>query len=155
MAGFRPCQWLVGYNWSSDANSRPLWLTASICYDATDLSLVADLRNCSDVFAIPSLNKDVRTFDQMALALHYHMFQMVIVANNGIYGGSNAYAPYQQAHLKQVFHLHGQPQASIAFLEIDNIEAFLNRRARAKKAKQPASDGSSIAMEWKFPPAGM
>jgi hypothetical protein len=72
--GFRPCQWLVGYDWSGGTAKQPLWLTAAICYDATDLSLVADLRNCSDVFAIPSLNKDVRTFDQMALALHYHMF---------------------------------------------------------------------------------
>ncbi len=87
--GFRPCQWLVGYNWSGKKTSKPLWLTASICYDATDLSLVADLRHHSDVFAIPAYNKDVTTFDQMALALHYHMFQMVIVANNGLYGGSN------------------------------------------------------------------
>ena len=35
--GFRPCQWLVGYPWSE--NRRPLWLSASICYDATDLGL--------------------------------------------------------------------------------------------------------------------
>ena len=55
--------------------------------------MAADLRDQSDVFAILALNKDVATFDQMALALHYHMFQMVIVANNGLYGGSNAYVP--------------------------------------------------------------
>ena len=54
--------------------TNPLWLTASICYDATDLSLAADLREHSDVFAIPALNMDVNTFDQMAMALHYHMF---------------------------------------------------------------------------------
>jgi hypothetical protein len=154
VGGFRPCQWLVGYDWSGGAGNPLLWLTAAICYDATDLSLVADLRKSSDVFAIPSLNKDVRTFDQMALALHYHMFQMVIVANNGIYGGSNAYAPYQEAHVKQVFHLHGQPQASIAFLEIDDIGAFLDRRARAKKSR-PRSGARPNGMEWKFPPAGI
>jgi len=62
------------------------------------------------VFAIPALNKDVTTFDQMALALHYHMFQMVIVANNGLFGGSNAYVPYKDAFRRQLFHLHGQPQ---------------------------------------------
>ncbi len=44
-------------------------LTASVCYDATDISLAADLRKQSDVFAIPALNQDVGTFDQMALAL--------------------------------------------------------------------------------------
>src|ERR1700683_5452798 len=92
--GFRPCQWLIGYTWSPSASDAPLWLTASICYDATDLSLAAALRDRSDVFVIPSLNKDVHTFDQMALALHYHMFQYVIVANSGLYGGSNAYAPF-------------------------------------------------------------
>jgi len=59
LRGFRPCQWLVGYEWSCSGQSyclppedRPLWLTASICYDATDLSLAADLRNLSDIFAM-------------------------------------------------------------------------------------------------------
>jgi len=143
--GFRPCQWLIGFPWSSEDNASPLWLTASVCYDATDLRLAADLRNKSDVFAIPALNQDVKTFDQMALALHYHMFQLVIVANNGQYGGSNAYWPSQDALHRQIFHLHGQPQASIAFLEIDDIADFLARHGHAKSA----STG------WKYPPAGM
>ena len=55
------------------------------------------------------------------------MFQLVIVANNGQYGGSNAYWPRKKDHIRQVFHTHGQPQASIAFLEIDDIGAFLER----------------------------
>ena len=118
--GFRPCQWLVGYRWSDCCQDPPLWLTSSVCYDATDLRLAADLRHHSDVFAIPALNRDVSTFDRSALALHYHMFQMVIVANNGLYGGSNAYVPDKDPYIRQVFHLHGQPQASVAFLEIDN-----------------------------------
>src|SRR3546814_3345426 len=73
ITGFRPCQWLVGYEWSSNPANDALWLTASICYDATDLKLASDLRDRSDVFAIPALNLDVGTFDQMAQALHYHM----------------------------------------------------------------------------------
>lgn len=145
LQGFRPCQWLVGFPWSSNGDASPLWLTASVCYDATDLRMAADLRKESDVFAIPALNRDVKTFDQMALALHYHMFQLVIVANNGQYGGSNAYWPSQDPHSRQLFHLHGQPQASIAFLEIDDIGEFLARHGHAK----PASPG------WKYPPAGM
>jgi hypothetical protein len=147
--GFRPCQWLVGYDWSSRNDDQFLWLTASICYDATDLCLAADLRHNSDVFAIPALNRDVNTFDQMALALHFHMFQLVIVANNGLYGGSNAYAPYRDTYVRQVFHLHGQPQASIAFLEISDIAEFLNRKSRAL-----ATD-SKIVSPWKSPPAGI
>jgi hypothetical protein len=143
--GFRPCQWLIGFPWSANEDESPLWLTASVCYDATDLRLAADLRNESDVFAIPALNPDVRTFDQMALALHYHMFQLVIVANSGQYGGSNAYWPSKDPHIRQIFHLYGQPQASIAFLEIDDIPAFLARHGRA----------SSSSTFWKCPPAGI
>ena len=115
----------MGYPWSNEQDARPVWLTAAVCYDATDLGLAADLRDRSDVFAIPAFNKDVKTFDQMALALHYHMFQLVIVANNGQYGGSNAYWPRKDDWVRQVFHMHGQPQASVAFLEIDDIGAFL------------------------------
>jgi len=153
--GFRPCQWLVGYEWSEPGQNRPLWLTAAICYDATDLRLAADLRDQTDVFAIPALNKDVTTFDNMALALHYHMFQMVIVANNGTYGGSSAYAPYKKSFDKQVFHLHGQPQASIAFLEIDDIAGFIRRTTDARLLPQPAEDPEPTPLKWKYPPAGM
>jgi hypothetical protein len=80
---FRPCQWVIEYEWGGPA-TPPLRLTAAICYDATDLALVSDMRDKSDVFAIPAFNRDVLTFDQMALALHYHMFQLVVVANNGL-----------------------------------------------------------------------
>ena len=145
LQGFRPCQWLIGYPWSSADGTRPVWLTAAVCYDATDLGLAADLRDVSDVLAIPAFNKDVKTFDQMALALHYHMFQLVVVANNGQYGGSNAYWPRSDAHVGQVFHTHGQPQASIAFLEIDDIGAFLERH----------DVSGANADDWKHPPAGL
>ena len=144
--GFRPCQWLIGYPWSED--HRPLWLTGSICYDATDLRLASDLRDKSDVFAIPALNKDVKTFDQMAVALHYHMYQLVVVANNGKFGGSNAYWPSTDPNKRQVFHSHGQPQASIAFLDI-NIGEFLKRGEQASQSVAHGANG------WKHPPVGL
>jgi len=145
LQGFRPCQWLVGYPWSDNPDARPVWLTASVCYDATDLRMAADLRDASDVFAIPALNWDVKTFDQMSLALHYHMFQLVVIANNGQYGGSNAYWPSSDIHARQIFHLHGQPQASIAFLDIEDIAAFLQRSDHTGPG----------AAQWKYPPAGL
>ena len=145
LQGFQRGQWLIGYPWTSAVDTRPVWLTAAVCYDATDLGLAADLRGMSDVLAIPAFNKDVKTFDQMALALHYHMFQLVLVANNGQYGGSNAYWPRSDIHVRQIFHVHGQPQASVAFLEIDNMESFLKR-----KDASAASSG-----DWKHPPAGI
>ena len=73
----------------------------------------------------------------MALALHYHMFQLVIIANNGEFGGSNAYSPYRKSYERQVFHLHGQPQASIGFIEIDDIAKFLARESDTETYKQP------------------
>ena len=145
LQGFRPCQWLIGYPWSDADGDPPVWLTAAVCYDATDLGLAADLRDQSDILAIPALNKDVKTFDQMALALHYHMFQLVVIANNGQYGGSNAYWPRSDAHVRQVFHTYGQPQASIAFLEIDDIGGFLERH----------DVSGANADDWKHPPAGL
>jgi len=145
VTGFRPCQWLIGYEWSSDPAQDPLWLTGAICYDATDLRLASDLRERSDVFAIPALNLDVGTFDHMAQALHYHMYQLVLIANNGAYGGSNAHVPKGGAHLRQVFHTHGQPQATISFFEIEDIEEMKQRRAL----------GAIKAQGWKYPPAGL
>lgn len=153
--GFRPCQWLIGYTWSAVESDPTLKMTASICYDATDLRLAADMRKRSDVFLIPALNKDVTTFDQMALALHYHMFQMVVVANNGRYGGSNAYVPFKDALKRRLFHLHGQPQASIAFLEIDNIRGFIHERQAALGASGVTPYAEDNPFAWKSPPAGM
>jgi hypothetical protein len=116
-------------------------LTCSVCYDATDLDLAADLRNRSDVYAICAINKDISTFDTMTQALHYHMYQLVVLANNGTFGGSNAYVPYNLHYHRQIFHLHGQPQASLAFLEIDNPQDLIRR-------------GTRRAKRWKPPPAG-
>ena len=144
---FRTSQWLIGYPWSQDGQDPYLWLTASVCYDATNLALAADLRGQSDVYVIPARNQDVPTFDKMALALHYHMFQMVIVANNGAFGGSNAYVPYRDRFKRQLFHFHGQPQAAIAFLEIDPIGAFLERVQNALGPKKNS--------RYKYPPAGL
>lgn len=155
LQGFRPCQWLIGYKWDKDEVKDPLWLTGSICFDATDIRLAADLRNLSDVFAVAAMNRDVSTFDQMALALQYHMFQMVIVANNGTFGGSNAYAPYREPYKRQVFHMHGQPQASIAFLEIDDIDEFLRRDKHALEEPMPISEKGVGKKKWKCPPAGI
>jgi len=65
----------------------------------------------------------------------------VVVANNGQYSGSNAYWPKKLDYKGQVFHMHGQPQASIAFFEIDEIGEYLKRY-------------NSTTDDWKHPPAG-
>lgn len=147
--GFRPCQWLVPYPYR-DQPFKALILSGSICYDATDLAVPSDLRHRSDVYAISAYNQDVGTFDQMALALHYHMFQMVVIANNGCYGGSNAYLPKKKNYEKQVFHDHGQPQASISFFEIDDPQKMRDRVGAAR-----GDFGDTLSEAWKYPPAGL
>jgi len=159
VAGFRPCQWLIEYPWSDESDNLSLSLTATVCYDATDLSLMSDLRGQTDIIAIPALNKDVGTFDQMAKALHYHMYQYVIVANNGKYGGSNAYFPHQDSYVRQVFHTHGQPQSTVSFLEIENIEQFLDRKEKQMHATREYEGDKNAPPtplhHLKFPPAGL
>lgn len=102
-------------------------LAGAICYDATDLALAADLRDTSDCLVIAALNKDVRTFDAMVQALHYHMFQPVILANSGQYGGSTVQAPYRERYDKLVAHVHGAGQVAVSVFELD-LAAFRSRQ---------------------------
>ncbi len=89
-------------------------LTGAICYDATDIKLSADLANKSNAFVISALNKDVSTFDTMVEALHYHMYQHVILVNTGEFGGSYAMAPYKERHDKLIAHTTGKNQIAIS-----------------------------------------
>jgi hypothetical protein len=141
---FRPAQWIIEYQWSSNPACRPLKLSASICYDATDLALASDLKSRNDVYIVCALNQDVGTFDRMSEGLHYHMYQGVIVVNNGQFGGSSFFMPFGESFHRQVFYLHGQPQATIAFAEI-TPEKLINR---------PTQDITMPPIgEWKTHPA--
>lgn len=151
--GFRPCQWLIEYPWSNASKDNPLRLTAAVCYDGTDLALAEDLRHKSDVLAIPALNKDGKTFDNMTETFQHHMFQVVIVVNNGEYGGSNAYWPNSDSHIRRIFHTHGQLQATISFLDIDDISDYQSRTQIPQSSKDNESTGNTS--NWKHPPAGL
>ena len=115
---FRPVQWILQF--VTPPTGEPIWsMSGAICYDATDLCLAADLRDRTDMFVVPALNPDVGTFDAMAAALHYHMFQHVIVANTGEFGGSTGQAPFRNRHHRTIFHSHGNEQTTISFFEVD------------------------------------
>ena len=145
LIGFRPAQWLIGYQWHSDKDiHRPLVLSASVCYDATNLALASDLRSRSDLYIVCALNCDVGTFDRMSEGLHFHMFQGIIVVNNGQFGGSSFFMPYEKLYHREVFHLHGQPQATIAFAEISPEK--LIGRPDSLEEDEPFG-------KWKTPPA--
>ena len=142
--GFRPAQWFINYFWHNNCK-KPLRITASVCYDATDIETVSQYRSRSDLYIICALNKDVGTFDRMTEMLHYHMYQGVLVVNNGKYGGSSLYMPFHKPFHRQVFHFHGQPQAAIAFAEI-SPEKLINR---------PNDSNLDPKGKWKEPPAGI
>ena len=145
LIGFRPVQWLIEYEWTrkNTNETKPLVLSASVCFDATDLTLAAELRSRSDLYMVCALNKDIKTFDRMSQSLSYHMFQGVIVVNNGQFGGSSFFMPFKNWFHRQIFHLHGQPQASISFAEIHP----------EKLLKRPENTEGLPEGEWKAPPA--
>jgi hypothetical protein len=118
--GERPYQVLIELSGPSGARYR---LAGAICYDATDLSLAADLRERSDCLVIAALNRDVPTFDAMVQALNYHMFQPVVMTNCGEFGGSTAQVPYRERHQKVIAHVHGSEQIAVSVFELD-LAAF-------------------------------
>ncbi|MGE7665814.1 reverse transcriptase domain-containing protein [Ureibacillus composti] len=93
-------------------------VTGVICYDATNLTLAADLRDISDLFIISAYNKDINTFDNMVASLNYHMYQPVVLVNCGFYGGSTVQAPYSD-HFKMISNTHGGNQIGISISDLD------------------------------------
>jgi hypothetical protein len=141
---YRPCQWVI----EARSNTNKPWrLSAAICYDATDLSLAADLRNSSDAFIVSALNRDIGTFDAMVTALHYHMFQHVVLVNSAEFGGSTAQAPYVENYEKVIVHHHGMNQPIVSVIELD-LAKF---RGKPSKTKKKGKEAGQI----KYPPAGV
>lgn len=113
--GHRPHVTLVELPIGAKSRTR---IAAAICYDATDLDLVADLRDRSDMFLVAALNQDVQTFDNMVAALHFHMYQPVVLANSGEFGGSTAQVPLPK-HERLIAHVHGNQQVAVSVFEVD------------------------------------
>lgn len=133
--GYRPCQHIIEIHGHSEG---PFRLSGAICYDATDICLAADLRDKTDMFVVSAYNKDVNTFDNMAAALQYHMFQHVVICNMGEFGGSTIQAPYKERFDRLISHAHGSKQISISTADID-LAAFTREHKNYKQRKtQPA-----------------
>jgi hypothetical protein len=105
----------------------------------------------TDAYIVAALNKDVGTFNSMAQALHYHMFQHVIVANCGQYRGSVVQAPFKESFDRTVLHHHGHEQAIVSFFELD-LKTY--RTKAAKSNSQAPKKRISSGKELKTPPAG-
>ncbi len=132
-----------------DANTA-YRMVGAICYDATDLALAADLRNESHLLLVPALNRDIKTFDSMAAALRYHMYQHVVICNTGEFGGSTAQAPYDEEHRRTISHAHGAGQIAVAVFEVQ-IDDF----GPELKAMKEATTKSVKKRLGKTPPAGL
>jgi hypothetical protein len=59
------------------------------------------------------------------------MFQHVIVANTGEFGGSTGQAPFDDRHKRTIFHTHGSEQVAVTFFEVD-LETYANGGDRLK-----------------------
>jgi hypothetical protein len=138
VVGHRPYQVVVQF---SDKRGITANLTGAICYDATDLKLSADMRDISDGFVIAALNKDINTFDTMASALQFHMYQPVMLANTGQYGGSTAQAPFKEHHERHIAHVHGNNQATVSLFEVDLTTFKSTAKDPAPKEKKAAPAG--------------
>lgn len=149
---WRPYQVVIELKDSNDSEKKSYRLTGSICYDATDISLAADLRDESHMYVVAAMNKDVKTFDSMVAALRYHMYQHVLIANIGEFGGSTAQAPYNNEHQRLISHSHGSNQLAVSVFDI-RMEDF----GPPLDAAKPGSKKTKQVTEriGKAPPAGL
>jgi len=149
---WRPYQVVIELLDSGRAIERSYRVTGSVCFDATDLSLASDLRNESHMYVVAAMNKDVKTFDGMVAALRYHMYQHVLIANIGEFGGSTAQAPYEKEHKRLMSHSHGGNQLAVSVIDVrledfgPELEAALPAVAKMKEVKERIG---------KAPPAGL
>ncbi|HAS6978982.1 TPA: hypothetical protein I7287_05465 [Vibrio parahaemolyticus] len=142
---WRPYQLMLELVHPAFKDEKGFVITGSICYDATDIALSADLRNKSNSYVISALNQDVNTFDSMVEALHYHMYQHVTLVNSGEFGGSYAKAPYKDAHKRLIAHVHGNDQVSINAFEMNMFDF----------RRYGVGEGMKSALKKKTAPAGV
>lgn len=119
---WRPYQLFIELEHPAFKDEQGFRLTGSVCYDATDIKMSADLKDKSNAYIVVALNKDVSTFDSMVDALYYHLYQHVILVNTGEFGGSVAKAPYKERHHKLIAHVHGVNQVSISSFEMNMFD---------------------------------
>lgn len=133
---YRPCQHIIEVEGDAEG---PYKITCAICYDSTDLKLASDLKGKTDLFVIIAHNKDVNTFDAMATALHYHMYQHIALVNKGEYGGTTIQAPYKEQYDRLITHVHGLSQISINVSDLD-LAAFNRINKNYKEVKTPPAN---------------
>jgi hypothetical protein len=143
IVGYRPAQIVIDLH--STKWPVPVSMTAAICYDATDIKLAADLRDVSDMFIVPAMNKDVSTFDHMSSAYRYHMYQHVALVNSGEFGGSLIQSPHSESkHEHLMVHNHGGKHIAISIADVDlSVYARVSNKSQGTPALKTAPAGYS------------
>jgi hypothetical protein len=137
ITGYRPYQLVIDFKLKNNVSWK---VSGAICYDSTDLKLAADLTGITDTFIVAAMNKDIQTFDTMATALSYHMYQPVIIVNTGEFGGSTVQAPYS-GHDKLIAHIHGSKQLGLSIFDVSPSDFKNKEEAKIpKKRKTPPAE---------------
>ncbi|GGY35457.1 hypothetical protein GCM10011297_05740 [Bacterioplanes sanyensis] len=142
---WRPYQLFIELKHPKFKDKLGFKLTSAICYDATDIKLSADLQDKSNALLIPALNRDVGTFDTMVEAMHYHMYQPVVLVNTGEFGGSYARAPYKESHKRLIAHSTGNNQVAINTFEMNMFDF----------RRDGVGSSMTSGLKTKTPPAGV
>lgn len=104
------------------------------------------------MYVVSAMNKDVKTFDGMVAALRYHMYQHILIANIGEYGGSTAQAPYDQEHRRLISHSHGSEQLAVSVFDVRMEDFGPELQAAGPGTKKLKEVTERIG---KTPPAGL
>ncbi|KAA0876571.1 RNA-directed DNA polymerase [Nitrincola tapanii] len=142
---WRPYQLFIELKQPKFKDKQGFKLTSAICFDATDIKLSADLQDKSNALFIPAMNTDVGSFDTMVEALHYHMYQPVVLVNTGEFGGSYAMAPYKKRHKRLIAHSTGNNQVAINTFDMNMFDF----------RRDKVGSGMTSGIETKTPPAGV
>ena len=139
---WRPYQLVIELTNTLKDQNHGFRLSGSICYDATDIGLAADLKDVTNTFIISALNQDIDTFDTMVDALHYHMYQPVVLVNTGQFGGSSVKAPYKQKFHKKIAHAHGNNQIAVSMFKLNMYDfGVQSSELGSKKEEKTAPAG--------------
>ena len=85
----------------------------------------------------------------MVAALHYHMFQHVVLVNSGQFGGSVTQAPFKASYSKTIAAVHGMEQLTVTFAELQ-LGAFQGDVNQLVLDDLPKATSRAV----KYPPAG-
>lgn len=129
---YRPIQWILRGKYED----KLLWnITASICYDATDIKFLSNIRDFVDCLIVSSSNKDINVYDAMVAAMRYHLYGHIVIANSGEFGGSTIQAPYDKPYDRVIVHSHGANQAVVSLTTL-HLRDFTKKHIGRRKSKK-------------------